>query len=155
MQSEGRSPYQASRQWVLKKNCALTPGQLATWFAFLGSISAAIAIAFALQGAWMVVPFAALEISALVVAYVVYARHAADYERIEVSSGEVTIETASASKVQRWVLSAPWVRVEYRGLPRDLIRLKSGAQEYFVGRYASDPDRRRLARELRGLLAVR
>lgn len=149
MRLEDRPLVEASRQWMLKRNCALTPRQLAMWFAALSLVSAVIAVAFAFQGAWMVVPFAVLEITALGIAFLVYARHAGDYELIKVVSGEVTIEMSSAQRVERSVLSAPWVRVEYRGRPRDLVELKSGRNHYAVGRYVSDQARKVLAQELR------
>jgi uncharacterized membrane protein len=114
-----------------------------------------IAGAFAMHGAWLVVPFAVLEVSALGLAFLIYARHAGDYEWIQVVSGEVTVELASASKVSRSVLAAPWVRVEYRGLPRDLVQLKCGKQRLAVGRFVPDATRKALAQELRTVLAGR
>jgi len=65
----------------MRRNCALTPCQLAVWFAAVSSLSIAVATFFALAGAWMVLPFAFLEVAALGIAFVVYARHAADFER--------------------------------------------------------------------------
>ena len=66
------------QEWLSKRNCALTPRQLAVFFGVLGSFSMAVATAWALQGAWVVVPFAGIEIAALGLAYVLYGRHAAD-----------------------------------------------------------------------------
>ena len=76
------------QQWVLKRNCALRPRQLAACFGVLAAVSLAIASIFAWHGAWLVVPFACLEMGALAVAFVVYARHAADYDRIEPVAAE-------------------------------------------------------------------
>ncbi|NDH30456.1 MAG: DUF2244 domain-containing protein, partial [Betaproteobacteria bacterium] len=71
-----------SHQWLMRRNCALSPKQLALWFAAISSVSIAVGCFFALAGAWMVLPFAFLEVTALAIAFVVYARHAADFERI-------------------------------------------------------------------------
>ena len=74
-------------QWVLKRNCAMSPRQLAGCLAIVGAVSLGIASAFAMHGAWPVIPFACLEIAALSVAFFVYGRHAADYEKIVVQAG--------------------------------------------------------------------
>ncbi|MFM1941012.1 MAG: hypothetical protein RLY32_2754 [Pseudomonadota bacterium] len=58
----------------MRRNCALTPCQLAVWFLAVSSLSIAVATFFAFAGAWMVLPFAFLEVAALGIAFVVYAR---------------------------------------------------------------------------------
>ena len=45
-------------------------------FAALAALTLAIGVGFAMIGAWLVLPFAGLEVLGLVVAYVVYARRA-------------------------------------------------------------------------------
>lgn len=70
------------QEWLFKRNCSLAPRQLAVIFGSLAAVSLSIATVFAARGAWMVLPFACIEVMALGAAFVVYARHAADYERI-------------------------------------------------------------------------
>ncbi|NDG57663.1 MAG: DUF2244 domain-containing protein, partial [Betaproteobacteria bacterium] len=41
----------------MRRNCALSPKQLALWFAAISSVSIAVGCFFALAGAWMVLPF--------------------------------------------------------------------------------------------------
>lgn len=141
------------RQWVLKRNCALTPRQSGLSVGLLAMASALIAVVFAGMGAWPVVPFAGLEVAALAVAFLVYGRHAGDYERIVVTAGAVLVETASADRISRRQLPTEWVRVEYREGDRtdgqQLIRLVSGRQTLAIGRYVPDDRRATLARELR------
>jgi uncharacterized membrane protein len=140
-------------QWVLKRNCALTPAQLGLCLAALGGVSLGIAAACAMVGAWPVLPFSCIEVVALGVAFVVYGRHAADYERIVVGQGEVLVESASAHRVRRQALRPTALRVEYRGSRRELIRLVAGAQALEVGRFVPDDRRGALAAELRTSLA--
>jgi uncharacterized membrane protein len=52
----------------------MSPAGLAKVFAALAAVVLAIGTGFAAAGAWLVLPFAGLEIFALVAAYVVYAR---------------------------------------------------------------------------------
>lgn len=139
--------------WVLKRNCAMSPRQLAGCLAIVGAVSLGIASAFALHGAWPVVPFACLEIAALSVAFIVYGRHAADYEKIVVRSGGVVVETADGASVHRVELGRAWLRVEYQGRQRELIRLVEGSRALVVGRFVPDERRDALARELKSTLA--
>jgi uncharacterized membrane protein len=67
---------------TLKRNCSISPAGLACVFGMLAVVALAIAIAFAALGAWLILPFAGLEVLLLVAAFVQQARHATDYERI-------------------------------------------------------------------------
>lgn len=138
-----------SHEWVLKRNCSLAPSQLGIWFAVLSFLTLTIAAFFASRGAWLVVPFAVIEITALAVAFVVFARHAADYERIEAAPGRLVVETSFGPRVDRFEQSSAWFRVEYSGKPRDLITVVSAKRSYPVGRFVPSNTRGRLARELR------
>jgi uncharacterized membrane protein len=54
----------------------MSPAGLAVAFATLAAITLAIGAGFAMIGAWLVLPFAGLEVLMLGVAFVVYARRA-------------------------------------------------------------------------------
>lgn len=140
---------QEERQWLLKRNCALTPRQLAAWFATLGAVSLGIAVLFATQGAWMVVPFTCIELTALGVAFIVYARHAADYERILLGPRRLVVERASGNAVHRVVWEPEWIRVEYAGTHRAPVRLLAGGRQLEVGRFVPDEQRKDFAQQLR------
>lgn len=139
-------------QWVLRRNCALSPAQLGACFIGLGVVSLGIAVAFAARGAWMVVPFSCVEITALAVAFLAYGRHAGDFERIVVGSRRVVVERASGPVIERTEMSPIWLRVEYDGSRRALIRLVAGREALSVGCFVPDEFRGRLAQELRATL---
>ena len=141
------------QQWLLRRNCALTPGQLAVCFAAIGVVSLLIAIAFALLGAWLVIPFAGIELLALGVAFLVHARHAGDYERIVVRADRLIVERVSGGNLAQMECQGPWIRVEYGGTRRELIRLVAAGREMSVGRFVPDDGRSQLARELRASIA--
>lgn len=143
---------EARREWVLKRNCSLAPGQLAAIFASLAVVSAVIAAAVALSGGWLVVPFTALELLALGAAFVVYGRHAADFERIVVEPGRLVVESVSGSRSSRFEAMPGWTRVEYDGARRGLVRLVGQGRVVSVGRFLAEPQRERLARDLRDSL---
>lgn len=148
-----QGPGDGRKQWVLRRNCVLSPRQLGAWFGGLALVSVGVATAFAVNGAWPVVPFAFVEVAALVIAFIVYSRHAADYERIVLANDRVLIETVSADSVSRRELLRSRLRVEYEGGRADLVRLVCDAQTLPVGRFVPTERRGELARELRSSLA--
>jgi uncharacterized membrane protein len=146
------SEEQGRHQWMLRRNCVLTPVQLGGWFLSLALVSLGIAVAFAAHGAWLVVPFAVVEIGALGLAFVLYARHAGDYERIVAEPGRLMVEACRGDAVQVLQCAPSWVRVEYEPRVRGPIRLVAGRQKIPVGSLVPDHRRAALAQQLRGAL---
>jgi len=85
------------QEWLLSATARWPRRSWPVVFASLGSVSLMIAGMFAASGAWLVLPFAVVELLALGVAFVVYARHAADYERIVLCRGCLMVETCRAT----------------------------------------------------------
>jgi uncharacterized membrane protein len=59
------------------RNCSISPRALAGVFAALAAVTLLIGVGFALVGAWLVLPFAGLEVLMLVAAFVWHARQVA------------------------------------------------------------------------------
>ena len=57
------------------RTCSISPAGLAGVFAALSIVALAIGIGFAIVGAWLILPFAGLEVLMLGIAFVVHARH--------------------------------------------------------------------------------
>lgn len=76
---------------TLKRNCSISPAGLLAVFAALSGAGLVVGIGFAIAGAWPILPFVGLEIVAFGMAFVMHARRAGDYERIELSE-EDTLE---------------------------------------------------------------
>jgi uncharacterized membrane protein len=57
-----------------RRHCSISPAGLLGVFAALAAVTLAIGIGFAFLGAWLILPFAGLEIVGLGVAFVAYAR---------------------------------------------------------------------------------
>jgi uncharacterized membrane protein len=91
---------------TLKRNCSNSPAGFACACAAAAVAALAIGAGFAAAGAWLVLPFAGLEALLLGAAFVLYARHAADYERIELGPGRLTVEVADAERSARFELAA-------------------------------------------------
>lgn len=144
---------------TLQRNCSMTPRQVARAYALLCAFSLSIALAFFLQGVWMVLAFSLLEISCVGLALLLYARHALDRERIVLSSDCLLVECVQADRRSLARLDPLGVRVltgpeaaGYRHARRALITLESRGVRVEIGRFVSETQRRQVARELRHAL---
>ena len=81
-----------SREWRLKRNCSLTPGQSAIAYGALCLLICTVALVCVLHGAWMVMAFASLNLIGLGWGLLRYARHATDCERISLTDSTLLIE---------------------------------------------------------------
>lgn len=135
--------------WFLKRNCSVTPTQLAWSYASLCAISLGIGGFFWLQGVVMVMPFAILELMAVGAAFLVYARHATDGEKISLQGAQLVVELENSGRRVRSEFNRDWVRVEPLGSDGSLIELSGQGRRVQVGRYVRPELRAVLAREIR------
>lgn len=148
--AQSRVPW--SVEWVFKRNSTFAPRQVLWFYASLCVLSLGLAVVFWLRGASMVMPFAWIELLLVGVALVVYARHAADGERIALKGDRLTVENTSGSRVQRVAFQPAWVRVEPRHGDRSMIDLSGQGQRISIGRFVRPELRVQLAEELRWAL---
>ena len=146
-------PDHDSVQWLLKRNCSITPSQLGWLYLSLCCLSLGIASFFWLLGARAIMPFAWLELLAVGAAFVVYARHAGDGEKIVLEGGRLVVELETAGRTQRAEFRREWVRVEPKNGDGSLIEVSGQGQSVRVGRHVRPELRPELAREIR--LALR
>lgn len=136
---------------TLKRNCSISPAGLAGVYAALALVVISIGAGFAAAGAWLVLPFAGAEVLLLVVAYVQYARRAADYERIVLESGRLTVEVARAQKTSRFETQACLACVS---LEKERVLLRAAREQLELGRHLDAPMRAYLAAELQKRLRI-
>ena len=141
-----------SVQWLLKRNCSLAPRQLLTFYSTLCLLSLAIAGFFWLHGATLVMPFAGVEMLAVGALLLLYARHAADREVIQLLPGRLTVERVSGPHIEQVEFAPAWVRVEPETGDGSLIELSGQGRRIAVGRFVRPESRRQLADELRWAL---
>lgn len=144
---------QRAVQWVIKRNCSITPRQLLAVYASLCAVSLAIGGGFWWQGAPAVLAFAGVELLALGVALLVFARHAADRETITLDGQDLAVEHRCGSSTHCTRFRSAWVRVEPQGGQGSLVELSGEGASACVGRYLPAHLRAELAQELR--LALR
>ena len=144
---------QPAVQWLLKRNCCLSPSQLLRFYASLCVVSLGIAVFFWFMGATLVMPFAWLELAAVGAALLVYARHAGDGEKIVLGNGRLVVELETAGRTRRAEFNSQWVQVGSVPGGGALIELFGHGRSVMVGRHVRPELRPALAREIR--LALR
>jgi len=135
--------------WLLKRNCSVTPVQLGCLYASICVVSLAIGTFFWVQGATLVLPFAWLELAAVGIAFLVYARHATDGERISLQGAQLVVERENAGRLERAEFNREWVRIEPKTGDCSLIEVSGRGKSIEVGRFVRPEQRSALARELR------
>lgn len=138
--------------WFLRRNCSVTPAQLGWLYASLCVVSLGIGTFFWFQGAKLVLPFAWLELIAVGAAFLVYARHATDGEKISLQGARLVVEVENAGRHERAEFNRNWVRVEPRADDGSLIEVSGQGRSVHVGRYVRPELRPALAREIRAAL---
>ena len=120
-------------------------------FGFIFVVSVGIACAFAALGAWLILPFAGLEMLVLFWAFHHVERHATDYERIAITGNKVSIEIREVGRARHHEFSRYWAQVV---VSRDGARLalRSHGREVEIGRHLNEGQRLALAREIGGEL---
>ena len=135
--------------WLLKRNCSVTPSQLLGLFVSLSVVSLGIATFFWFQGATLIMPFAWAELLVVGVAFLIYARHAGDGEKISLEGGQLVVELETAGRLQRAEFNREWVRVEPKDGDGSLIEVSGQGRSIRVGRHLRPELRPALAREIR------
>lgn len=138
--------------WFLRRNCSVTPAQLGWVYLSLCVLSLGISVFFWFQGAVMVMPFAWLELAGVGVAFLFYARHATDGERISLQGRQLVVELENGGHLERAEFHRDRVRVEPLAGGRSLIELSGQGRSVNVGRYVRPELRPALAQEIRRAL---
>src|SRR5215510_10552574 len=96
---------------VARRNNSLSSFERFLVFAFLFVVSVGIAGAFAALGAWLILPFAGLEMLVLFLAFSYVDRHAGDYELIAIDGDRVEVESFEGGRHQRHEFNRQWARL--------------------------------------------
>ena len=142
-----------SKSWVLRLNCSLTPRQLCVAYGMVAVASLLISLAWALSGAWIVLPFAVIELLVLSVAFLAYARHATDHERITLLRDCVRVEVVKGTSSQATEFPRQWCRCGMDDSAYGMVRLESPKGAVQIGQFVGMADRKRFFEEFRLALA--
>jgi len=100
------------KRWQMRRNCALTPKQLFSFYIALVCLSLIVATGFFVAGVWVISIFTALEISAVTIGFLIYSRHALDCEMIEIEDKRLLVKKYIGNKETLYEFNTQWVKIE-------------------------------------------
>ena len=134
---------------LLKRNCSISPAGLLWVYGLIAAVTLGIAAVFAALGAWVILPFAGIEVVALGIAFALNGRHAADYERIRLDGDSLTVEVCESDSVRRHEFNPARASVMVAGAGRGMrVMLESPGRSLEIGRHLHERARLDLAGEL-------
>ncbi len=137
---------------VARRNNSLSSGSRLLVLGSLAAVVLAISLGFALSGAWLILPFAGLELLVVGLAFRYMEQHAADYECMTMHGDQVVIECWERGSVRRFEFNRRWAQLivcEPRGVERGRLALRSHGKEVEFGIHLTDERRAALARRLK------
>jgi uncharacterized membrane protein len=136
-----------------QRNCSLLKSERWRVFLLIATVSSVIAAAFAIVGAWPILPFAGLELAALYVAFRGMDRRSGDYERLTIDGDRLLLESRCLGQVKKYEWNRLWAKVVVEKQNAGLrLALRYHGREIEFGTYLSDEARAAAARELRAYL---
>jgi uncharacterized membrane protein len=142
-------------QILVRPNRSLSRRARIVVFAGVAAFVSTIGIGFSLLGAWVVLPFAGLELALVGTVLYLLCRHADDHDSIIIQSDCVIVIRRRGGREQRDEFQRYWVKVELqRGQGWYPSRLRIGSHGRFIaiGRDVGEEERSALASRLTELL---
>lgn len=144
--------------FVARRNNSLSSNGRFLVVGSLAVVILAISLGFAFVGAWLVFPFAGLDVLVVYLAFRYMERRAGDYECIAFDDDNVVIESRQGGKTERFEFNRHWVQVtfvEARGGERGRLLLRSHGKEVAFGLHLTGEQRAAVARRLKEHLKIR
>ena len=142
---------------ILRPNNSLSPEGSVKVVMALFVIVLAVSVGFALIGAWLVLPFAGIEILALAYAFYSVYLHSDDYESITIVGDDVIVEKKNDKDFTMAIFQRYWAQISVRdimqgkgkSIKRGLFISSHGKEVEFGKYFINDGQRTMFARELR------
>ena len=148
--------YSLPAQFVVKRNQSLSWRANKLFIFFIALLTLGIAGIFALQGMWLILPFAGLEVMALTIGLYICSLHCRDREVITINDEKVSIESGRGKPKQSCQFERAWLNVVLKkpviqGYPSQLLLCSKG-MEIEIGKYLTNKERKSLAETLVAVL---
>jgi uncharacterized membrane protein len=140
------------KTWKMRRNCALTPGQLLKFYIALVCLSLIVATGFLLAGVKIILIFTAIELSAVTIGFLVYCRHALDFEEIEISGTRFLVRKFIAYKETVTEFNTRWVRLSHPEEHQKVFFIEQAGQRVDVGQFLRREQFKSLIAELKHYL---
>ncbi len=142
---------------VARPNNSLSPENSLKLMVLLAIIALVIALGFTHIGAWLVLPFAGLELAAFAYAFYYIYLHSSDYESIAIEDDKIIVEKRNFKETSITEFQRYWTQVHVRDVinnkslaSKNGLFISSRGKEIEFGKYFIDDEQRvTLARELK------
>ncbi len=144
--------FASPRRFLIRPNCSLPWRDVVRFYLGMLLVSFSIAIAFAFKGAWLILPFAGLEMLVLGIALYAVARRAANWQEISISGDRISIVERDSGQEKAQSFQRAWAQVVHEravinGHPSRLV-IRSHGRSVEVGRCLNEEEKRYLAGQL-------
>jgi uncharacterized membrane protein len=144
--------FASTRRFLIRPNSSLSWRDAVRFYISMVLVSFGIAIAFALQGAWLILPFAGLEMLLLGIALYIVARRAARWQEISINGDRIHVVEHDPRRQQEQSLQRAWAQVIHedaaiKGHPSKLS-IRSHGRSIEIGRCLNEQEKRCLAEQL-------
>jgi uncharacterized membrane protein len=123
------------KSWQMRRNCALTPKQLLKFYIALVCLSITVASGFLLAGIWVIPIFTALELTAVTLGFLIYCRHALDYEAIEIDERRLIVRKFIGSKESVYEFNTQWAQIEAPVAGQKVFFISQSNQRVELGQF--------------------
>jgi uncharacterized membrane protein len=142
---------------IARPNNSLSPKDGAKLIVAMAVVALVIGLGFAHIGAWLVLPFAGLEILAFAYAFYFIYMHSGDFESITIDDDRVVVEKRNDKEITTTIFQRYWAQVNVREVVKSKgsggksgLFISSHGNEVEFGKYfINDEQRAILARELK------
>jgi uncharacterized membrane protein len=140
------------KQFIVRRNQSLSWRGNKLFIYFMAAITFGIAGVFALQGLWLILPFAGLEILALTLGLYMCSLRGRDQEVVTISDDFVTVEKGRQKPNEAWQFERAWLKLELiksplQSHPSKLL-IRSKGKETEIGRCLTNDERKSLSDSL-------
>jgi len=137
---------------VARPNNSLSQQGFVWLFVAISAIASIVAIGVCLSGAWLVLPFAGIEILAFAYAFHHVFLHYGDYERVSLVGNEVVIEKRNYKNSEKFTFERYWAKVILRDNDNGNCSIfigSHGKEVEFGSRYMDQDQRITVAKQLK------
>ncbi len=146
----------AVRRLLIRPNGSLSSTAALAIVVMLGVLTLGIAVGFWLVGAWLVLPFAGLELAAVATGFYLVARRQGDFELLVIDDAHVELTQRKRARRRHYRFPRYWTNVwlepgTHRWYPSRLT-IGSHGRRVEIGSFVTDDERQELSRQIVQLL---
>lgn len=139
-------------KFIVRRNQSLSWRGNKVFILFVGILCFGIAIGFAIQGLWLILPFAGLEILALTIGLYLCCLRNRQLEVITIDDNKLVLEKGENTPSETWEFDRAWVSLElknskHHGHPSKLL-VRSKGKQIEIGECLTNEERQSLANSL-------